>query len=56
MKIDAKEGFFIKSFEKTDFIGVIFLFPPCFKNNTILSIDDKVIIEKPGDILHLGSR
>ncbi len=56
MGIDAKEGFFEESLEETDLVGVTFPFPPCFEDDSILSIDDGVTIRRRGDTSHLASR
>ncbi len=54
MGIDVEEGFFEESFEKTDLVGVIVLFPPCFKNDSILSTIDGMTMKRRDDTLRSG--
>ncbi len=56
MGIDAEEGSFEESFEETDSVGVTFPFPPCFKDDSILSTVDGVTIERRDDTSRFGSR
>lgn len=50
MKIDVEKRSFEKSFEKIDFIEIIFPFLFYFKDYSVLSIDDGMIIGRQGNI------
>ncbi len=56
MGIDAEKVSFEESFEETDSVGVTFLFPPCFKDDSILSTDDGVTMGRRDDTSRSGSR
>lgn len=56
MGIDAKEGFFEESFEEIDSVGVTFLFPPSFKDDSILSTVNGVTMRRRDDSLRSKSR
>ncbi len=56
MGIDVEERSFEKSFEETESIGVTFPFPPCFEDDSILSTDDEVTMERRGDTSRSASR
>lgn len=52
MEIDVKEESFEESFKGTDSIGVTFLFPPYFKDESILLTDNRVIVRRQDDTLY----
>lgn len=56
MEIGEEKGSFKEFFKETDSVGITFLFPPCFKNKSILSINDRVTIERQDDTLCLESK
>lgn len=54
--IEVKKTSYELSFKEIDLVGVTFSFPPCFKDHSILSIDDWGIIRRQDDTSYLELR
>lgn len=56
MRIETKKESFKESFEETDSIEIIFLFFSCFKDESILLMNNRVTIKRWDDTLFSESK